>query len=65
MWKSGDYHVGRITLDGRRWTVKAKTKEEVAAKLLQLRQQAATGSLPETQRKVTVGEWLDEWLTGL
>jgi len=65
MWKSGDYHVGRITLDGRRWTVKAKTKEEVAAKLLHLRQQAATGSLPETQRKVTVGEWLDEWLTGL
>jgi integrase len=65
MWKAGDYHVGRITLDGRRWTVKAKTKEEVAAKLLQLCQQAATGSLPETQRKVTVGAWLDEWLTGL
>jgi integrase len=65
IWQEGAYHVGRITLDGCRYQVKGKTQEGVADKLFALKQKAAAGTLTETRRKCTVGEWLDEWLGGL
>jgi len=65
IWQEGKYHAGRITIDGQRHQVRAKTREAVAAKLFDLRQKAATGTLTDNRRKWTVGEWLDEWLSGL
>jgi hypothetical protein len=65
IWQEGKYHAGRITIDGQRYQFRAKTGEAVAAKLFTVKQQAAAGTLCDTRRKWKVGEWLEEWLSGV
>lgn len=65
IWQEGKYHVGRLTIDGKRHKVRAKTREGVAGKIFTLKQQAAAGTLVDTSRKWKVGEWLEEWLSGV
>jgi integrase len=54
-----------VTIDGHRRVVKARSEKEVASKLAALRQHAAAGTLIEAGRGMTVGAWLDQWLSGI
>lgn len=54
---------GRLQVDGRRKSVYGKTRQQVLAKMAELRKQAITnGALPDPGRR-TVDDLLDAWLT--
>ncbi len=59
--KADGLWVAAVTVEGRRRRAYGRTREEAAAKLLQLQQQAGAG-LPTPPQRLTVGGWCSTWV---